>query len=162
MAEASDPVWIGEADRLKAHYAEQPETALEGAMKPRRFVRMFKPRFAALVKSGAKLQTIRPTPKRMPRPGDILDARQWSGKPYRSKQIKLGEFIIANVAKVELRTYAVMMEFKTFTAAHAANTPSADAFARADGFTHWGDMLAWFEREHGLPFDGILILWTLK
>ena len=65
--------------------------------KPRRFVKMFKPRFAELIRSGAKRQTIRPTPKVLPEAGDIIDCRQWSGLPYRSKQIRLGEFEVAEM-----------------------------------------------------------------
>src|SRR5262245_11304591 len=34
------------------------------------FVRMFKPQFAPMVESGQKCQTVRPTPKRIPHPGD--------------------------------------------------------------------------------------------
>lgn len=34
-------------------------------------VKMFKPEFAELVRNGKKLQTIRPTPKRMPEVGDV-------------------------------------------------------------------------------------------
>lgn len=68
------------------------------AMKPRRFVRMFKPRFAPLVKDGRKLQTMRPVPKVMPRPGDIIDCRMWAGKPYRSKHVKLCEGRITRVS----------------------------------------------------------------
>lgn len=52
---------------------------------PASFVRMFKPHFALLVESGAKAQTVRPTPKRMPKPGDRISLRCWSGAPYRSK-----------------------------------------------------------------------------
>lgn len=39
------------------------------------FVRLFHPRFAGLVESGAKLQTVRPSPKRMPKPGDAHEGR---------------------------------------------------------------------------------------
>lgn len=50
-------------------------------MKPRRHVRMFKPRFGPGVKAGTKLCTIRPTPKRAIYAGDTLDGRDKSGWP---------------------------------------------------------------------------------
>lgn len=51
------------------------------------YVRMFKPQFAPLVESGKKLQTVRPTPKRMPKPGDKISLREWTGLPYRSNAV---------------------------------------------------------------------------
>ena len=39
------------------------------------FVRMFKPQFAGLVERGENLQTVRPIPKRMPKPGDKISLR---------------------------------------------------------------------------------------
>lgn len=119
----------------------------------RRFVRMFKPRFARLVESGAKRQTIRPTPKRIPQPGDILDAREWTGKPYRSKQRKLREFKISRVSEIGISIEGI----------DEGEWPMPDrfidGFARADGFNGWAEMREWFEAEHGLPFTGILIEW---
>ena len=34
-----------------------------------------------------------------------------------------------------------------------------DELARADGFDDWEYMLNWFEKTHGLPFEGLLIRW---
>jgi hypothetical protein len=36
---------------------------------------------------------------------------------------------------------------------------TAQKLARADGFTGWEDMRQWFDAEHGLPFDGIVLYW---
>jgi len=118
-----------------------------------RFVRMFKPRFAPLVKSGAKRQTIRPWPKRVPRIGDIIDCRKWKRLPYRSKQVKLKEAPITGLCGVIIDRHLVMV-------GHAAKTyrPLGE-FAKADGFKNWPDMRKWFEAEHGLPFRGLLIVW---
>ena len=35
----------------------------------------------------------------------------------------------------------------------------ATAIAKADGFGSWEEMLDWFEKTHGLPFEGLLIRW---
>ncbi len=128
-----------------------------GDQGPRRFVRMFKPRFAALVASGKKRQTIRPLPKRMPKVGDILDAREWSGKAYRSPQRKLGEYTISAIHAVTIRPWN--FEIAGLSLTHPRNTSLLDRAARADGFADFGEMFEWFEREHGLPFSGILIEW---
>lgn len=34
-----------------------------------------------------------------------------------------------------------------------------DQLARADGFASIDDMLDWFHKTHGLPFEGVLIEW---
>ncbi len=34
-----------------------------------------------------------------------------------------------------------------------------NAFARRDGFADFDAMFAWFQKTHGLPFDGTLIGW---
>ncbi|MGH8017023.1 MAG: ASCH domain-containing protein [Opitutaceae bacterium] len=113
-------------------------------------MRLFKPRFATLVELGAKKQTVRPTPLRKPKPGDRISLRQWSGKPYRSKQVTLREATVVAVEPCEITTTSVRV---------GPFDESPEMFARADGFASWDDMRQWFEREHGLPFQGILIGW---
>ncbi len=112
-----------------------------------RFVRMFKPQFAPKVESCEKLQTVRPTPKRMPRPGDQISLRAWTGKPYRSKQRVLGEAVVKKVEAFDLDAMRLWKEC------------DREAFAHADGFCDWPEMLSWFIREHGYPFTGIVIYW---
>lgn len=64
----------------------------------------FKARFTELVASGAKRQTIRPTPKRMPKPGDWISLRCWTGRPYWSKQRVLRDAVIAVVSNTGANT----------------------------------------------------------
>lgn len=125
------------------------------------FVRMFKPRFALLVETGTKLQTIRPTPKRLPHPGDRISLRAWTGKPYRSKQRVLRDALIM---VVELVT--ITKESATFSHPPLGKFPyrltgvdQLNHFALADGFTSWIELVEWFDAEHGLPFSGICIHW---
>lgn len=116
-------------------------------------VRMFKPQFAQLVLSGEKCQTVRPTPKRMPKPGDRISLREWKGKPYRSKQRILRTSEITAVATVEIH-------HDRFVIGGQVPTPTSEwEFAKADGFNTPKDMLDWFAFEHGLPFKGIVIKW---
>lgn len=117
---------------------------------PRRIVRTFKPQFAPRVESGEKRQTIRPTPKVMPRPGDIFDARQWTGLPYRSKQRKLGEWPVVRVAQCTINSQGVV---------YIDGELAPKGFAKADGFCGSCAMINWFRDTHGLPFSGILIEW---
>lgn len=123
-------------------------------MKPRTFVRMFKPQFAALVEAGTKLQTVRPTPKRMPREGDRISLRCWTGKPYRSKQRVLRETVVTQVRDILIYTDGV-----TLYDGYAGYAPNQHIFAVNDGFRSWPDMLQWFREQHGLPFNGIVIFW---
>ncbi len=118
---------------------------------PRRHVRMIQPRFVPLILSGAKLNTIRPTPQREIRPGDILDIRQWEAKAYRSKQIRIVEVEVADVSRIEIGD--------SWVRRWNGLVDDLDAFARADGFDGWNDMAAWFDAVHGLPFDGVIIRW---
>ena len=123
--------------------------------KPRRFVRLFQTRFAEAVRTGAKTQTVRATPKRMPAAGDIIDLRTWSGAPYRSKQTHLGLGRIEMVAPVQIDTQGITIGATLLVPSNAHH------FARLDGFTDEQELLKWFDATHGLPFTGILILWTI-
>lgn len=118
------------------------------------FVRMFKPQFAPLVEAGMKLQTVRPRPKRMPKPGDKISLREWTGKPYRSKQRVLKESTITKVESVKFtRLHRVQFEDGILSC------EDEWAFAKADGFESPAAMFAWFEANHGLPFEGVVIHW---
>jgi hypothetical protein len=122
----------------------------------KQFVRMFKPQFAELVERGEKLQTVRPTPKRMPKVGDRISLRAWQDKPYRSKQRVLREAVITEVSNVWLGWNGILIN----------GVPvDFDKFARADGFTDSVEMHAWFRETHGIPLNGwrgILMRWSAK
>ncbi len=115
-----------------------------------KFVMLFKPQFAPLVECGLKCQTVRPVPKRMPHPGDRISLREWTGKPYRSKQRVLREATITSVGRCRVRASSVTVE-------GVAQAP--EEFARADGFPSFYALADWFHHVHGLPFDGLLICW---
>ena len=123
-------------------------------MKPRRFVRTFQPQFAAAVERGEKRRTIRQMPVRIPEPGDTIDCRAWTGKPYDSPQRKLREGTITKVALVQILDHGCNLS-------RGVKEPvnDLDVFARADGFPDWLAMRGWFAETHGLPFTGLLIEW---
>ena len=120
-------------------------------MKSKVHVRMFKPQFAPLVESGTKLQTVRPTPKRMPKAGDHISLRMWTGAPYRSKQRVLRESVITEVSRVDIT--------ETGIAVNSYAEP-CDNFAVADGFRDFFELRDWFKSTHGLPFEGVVIKWN--
>jgi hypothetical protein len=124
-------------------------------MKTRRHVRLFQPRFASLVESGAKTTTIRPTPKRPIRVGDVLDLRTWTGQPYRSKQRKLREAVCTAVRSIEMDCIGGLTWLS-----HVSNyVEAAEKVARREGFADRRDMIRWFKETHGFPFKGVLIEW---
>lgn len=119
---------------------------------------MFQTRFAHLIKTGVKRQTIRPIPKRkqdIPKKGQEESWRMWTGRPYHSKQEELAQVKIVKVNRVCIRKGSYMMSGITWK---ASRYPSmANQFARNDGFDNWTALREWFERNHTLPFNGILI-----
>lgn len=109
-----------------------------------------------MVEQGTKLQTVRPTPKRIPKPGDKISLRAWNGKPYRSKQRILLESVISAVRTIEIDSYAVTIDGVRL------HHLEKEEFAMADGFSSVAEMTDWFRKQHGLPFRGIVIQWHNK
>jgi hypothetical protein len=138
-----------------------------------RHVIMFQPRFAPLVESGAKLQTIRPWRKRQIKAGDIVDLRTWSGLPYRSKQRKLCEAMVAMVLPVSIYIQIEPGRYETRALRLGYGGAEMDEatlsrFSHADGFTSTADFFGFFERTYGkknsrggvaLHFHGQVIIW---
>lgn len=127
---------------------------------PRSFVRMFKPQFADLVRSGAKSQTVRPTPKRRPEPGDRISLRAWTGRPYNSKQEVLREAEILGV--IDIAIYGDSIHLISSFGDRRLTSEEREEFARADGFPDFEALAAWFRETHDLPFHGILIRWDAR
>ena len=109
----------------------------------------FQPRFATLVRRWAKTQTMRK--KARCKPGDTLSLRQWSGRPYRSKQVLIKEVVCKSVAPV-------CVDKRDGVTVDGEHVDEED-FARADGFEDFFEMLVWLDATHGLPFHGELISW---
>lgn len=122
----------------------------------KRHVRMIQPRFVPMIRSGDKLNTIRPKPKREIKPGDIIDFRQWSGKPYCSKQIKVIEVEVTDVSAIKIDSHAVLKGDRLIKWPHL---DELNYFAKRDGFKDWFDMRDWFTSTHSLPFEGVIITW---
>lgn len=128
----------------------------------RRFVFMFQTRFSELVSNGIKKQSIRPTRKRVPTKGDIIECRERLGMPYRSKQRNLRRGIISETMWVCVSVQGLGISLP-FVGAPKWKLPEnqLDMFAQLEGFENWRELITWFERTHGLPFEGILVKWEV-
>ena len=121
----------------------------------------FQARFAPLVESGEKTQTIRKHRKdgRDPKVGDRLVL--YTG--MRTKQCrKLGEGRVMSVRYFELDDEGGVHIDHEWIGWHRDPSRTERRLARADGFENFEAMLDWFEQTHGLPFEGLLIRWKLK
>jgi len=121
----------------------------------KRRVTMFMAPFAEKVAQRVKKQTVRPMPKIMPATGDLMDARKWSGKAYRSKTVKLIESEITRVDKIIILPTGIAINWK-----HLSFEECQD-FAQKDGFDGFAQMIIWFGRCYPKLsfFDGIVIHW---
>lgn len=125
----------------------------------------FKDEFANDVEDRIKLRSIRSRRKdgRDPKPGDRLQL--FTGM-RQSGCRKLGEADCFSVRAVEIDHMGITLEGRKLYAGDApAYAGGVDPdhydgdFARADGFDTFQDMREWFEKQHGLPFSGLLIEW---
>ena len=121
----------------------------------------FKKRFAGMVEEGfkehpigrVKRQSIRAKRRdgRNPHPGETLFL--YSG--LRTKSVrKLGISPCKSVQEITIDRHGINV------AGRWLNGGAERAqLAQDDGFESFLDMTAFFEHEHGLPFDGLLIKW---
>lgn len=120
----------------------------------------FHERFADQVETGAKRQTIRAGENW--RPG--LTAHLWTGQrlPISDpRHRKLGIVRVRSVMPVRITENGIATRpCDRKNSVIASQEPGrANRLAKRDGFKNWKDMLAWFKKTHGLPFNGQLIRW---
>ena len=104
----------------------------------------FKPQFAPLVESGAKTQTIRKANR-----FKIGDTVQLYTGQRTNLCRKLGEGVVEVVLPFYISRSPMLCR------------DAYAAIAKADGFANAEEMVDWFEKQHGLPFEGWLIRWRL-
>lgn len=126
----------------------------------------FKKQFADDVECGRKKRSIRAPRKdgRNPKRGDKLQL--YTGMRTKSCR-KLGDAVCVRVRPVQIDHMGVKIDGKSLYAGNAPayqGSPDPNSwdgdFARADGFDSFPDMADFFEKEHGLPFQGFLIEWA--
>lgn len=115
-------------------------------------------RFADLVESGEKLQTIRAFRKdgQDPKVGDRL--YHWTG-PYDHRRRRIGISICSNIQRITFHSDGELTAYGDFHEFYGPWPSCELKFARADGFESWNDLWAYFEKAEGLPFRGLLIRW---
>lgn len=114
----------------------------------------FNKRFAYLVESGVKRQTIRAErkDKRRPEPGDRIHC--YFG--LRTKHTRL----LHEGTITEVTSIMISLKKKQIWVP-AGRLAFADDFARQDGFSDFKDMMAWWKKTHPEPeFRGFMIKWN--
>ena len=112
----------------------------------------FKKQFASAVQNGCKRQTIRAkrTDGLNPRVGQTLYL--YVGTRTKSCR-KLGTAICKSVQQITIDEHGINIDGKWLLPG------AANFFAVADGFEDFYELKCFFNREHGLPFEGLLYKW---
>jgi hypothetical protein len=126
----------------------------------------FKPEFVFAIDGGSKLRTIRRVRKTgNPVAGDRLQL--YTGMRTLSCEL-IRNVTCTRVRPVVIDHMGIKLAGRKLYAGDSPayqGGPDAEAydgdFARADGFDNFGDMLDFFDRQYGLPFEGQLIEWSL-
>lgn len=104
--------------------------------------------FQDKILDGSKRQTIRRTARC--KPGDRLQL--YTGMRTKSCR-KLGEAVCVNVLTVIIkRSY-------TSVGYHRLSNREEASLAKRDGFASVADMIGFFEKHYGIPFEGEMIVW---
>lgn len=120
----------------------------------------FLKKYATLVESGQKRQTIRRTTK-----GATRGAPAYLYTGQRTAHCRrLGEGTITAVRPIEIGRHACGEPYASITdhsgkRIHLAHG-DLDALAIADGFANGEEMAEWFASKYGLPFTGYLHQWV--
>lgn len=111
----------------------------------------FKAKFAAMVESGIKRQTVRSARKRHARPGESIQL--YAGLRTTSCRKLLPDQTCKAVRPITIDGDQITIEGRLMS------RTDAEIFARADGFPDLAEFAAFFRREDGKPFEGVLIEW---
>jgi len=120
------------------------------------FLLNFKKEFASRVESGEKRQTIRRNRKdgRRPQPGDT--AKLYTGLRTRDARL-LRAAPVAECLAVRMH----LLDRVIIVDGRKLEIEEATAFARADGFECFGDLLQWFRDQYQTDdFDGFCVRWN--
>lgn len=112
----------------------------------------FQKQFIGAIERGEKSQTIRATRKRPIKFGDTLYL-------YTGMRTNVCRLIRA-VRCRQTSAVAISENAQLKIDGRTQQPGERERFARADGFEDYAQMIAWFEKTHGLPFVGDLIVWS--
>jgi hypothetical protein len=114
--------------------------------------------FKDKILSGTKRQTIRAIRKNPIKKGETLYLWWKQRSPQREK---LGKAKCININPIEIDDDRVhILDTENFCNTTTYSSKEAlDRFAISDGFNNWQELAEFFEKTHGLPFEGVLIEW---
>jgi len=121
-----------------------------------KFLFNFKSQFVPKVESGEKTQTIRANRNdgRKPVPGDI--ACLYSGLRTRNTKL-IGEHQVVSCRSVRIHTVG---NGELIVDGIKLDAQERLAFAKADGFNYWPDMVAFFRDQYMVDvFEGFCVQW---
>lgn len=127
----------------------------------------FKAEFVIAIDGGQKTRTIRQVRKSgNPKRGDVLQL--YTGMRTKACE-KIRDAKCIRVRPVTICHMGVKLDGKNLLAGDSPaylGGPDSEGwdgdFARADGFDTFSDMVEFFEKQYGLPFNGQLIEWSLS
>jgi hypothetical protein len=103
---------------------------------------------------GSKTQTIRKPRKYPIKLGDRLQL-------YWQQRTKNCELLLSACCFACIQIYIYPDGAKLLSFDGWEPIENLDQFAIADGFNNWQEMRDWFDKAHGLPFNGVLIKWEV-
>jgi hypothetical protein len=121
----------------------------------RTVVKTFMPQFASKVENDLKTNTIRKWPKRVPKVGERISCRMWTGRPYFSKQKTLREGTIIAVLHIQIRKGCIRFP----GVMKMSSLQEMTVFAIRDGFNGLREFHDWFLKDGKTEFSGIFIQW---
>ncbi|MFW5497739.1 MULTISPECIES: hypothetical protein [unclassified Maridesulfovibrio] len=117
----------------------------------------FKLQFAEDVESGKKKQTIRADRKRHARPGEAVQL--YTGmRTKKCRKLVDPDPICTAVRDIEIASIYDFADVRV-AGVNLVGAERLTAFALADGFDSIDEFVAFFKKEHGLPFRGVLVEW---
>lgn len=113
--------------------------------------------FKDKILSGAKRQTIRSVRKNPIKEGDKLFLYWKQQSPKDCEE--LGEATCTSVKPITIYKDDCFVTLANKERENIDDPCDLNKFAIADGFDNWDDLVKYFEKNYGLPFEGVLIQW---
>lgn len=114
---------------------------------------LFQPQFEQPILAGVKNATIRKRRKDgRPRAkdGETISLRVWTGRPYASPQREFCQRVVKFTFPVQVSERGIYRPDLECCLARGK-------MAKSLGFQNWTEARGWYEKAHGLPFDGELV-----
>jgi len=114
----------------------------------------FQKRFAPLIESGEKRQTIRK--KYKVKRGDVLCFFAIDNNEECTPILRDSHIVCTSVDDIVIDAFGIVLD------GIECDSISVETLAHDDGFSSFSEMEAWFDAQYGLPFEGELIYWLVE